>query len=124
MVCLDANVMLEIVEKRAGWQACRNYLADLTDDLAITMLTVHLMMYFAEKDRLDWRAVKAFLERYHWLPLMPTDANWAFVRFDGKDFEDALQVGCALRAGCTRFATLDQTLAKKYKAALPIDLIK
>lgn len=81
-------------------------------------------MYYAERDKLRLPAVKTYLETFVWLAINEADGQWAFANYDGKDFEDALQIGCALREQCSTFVTLDQKLAKKHKAHLPIKLIK
>jgi predicted nucleic acid-binding protein len=55
--------------------------------------------------------------------VVDADAQWAFMNFQGKDFEDALQVACALREDCSSFATLDELLAKKYKKDMTVWLL-
>ena len=125
MLCIDANVILEVIEKRTRSGVCQNFLeAAATGNKATTMLTLDLVMYFAEKDRLDLRLVKEYLDGFIWLPLMPQDAEWAFAHFDGKDFEDGLQVACALREDCNGFVTLDQALAKKYAKQITVRLLR
>lgn len=124
MLCIDANVILEVVEKRTRSETCQNFLeAATTGNKTTTMLTVDLVMYFAEKNRLDLKLVKKYLDGFIWLPLMPADAEWAFAHFNGKDFEDGLQVACALREGCSGFVTLDQGLAKKYAKQIAVTLL-
>lgn len=124
MICVDANVLLEVILIRDRTAQCEEYLERIMDNVAVTALTVDIVMYYAERHKLSWQTVKAYLDNYTLLPMMPNDIDWAFARFDGKDFEDALQVGCALREGCDRFVTLDQNLAKKYKNVLSVDLIR
>ncbi|MGH7158284.1 MAG: hypothetical protein ACREGD_04430 [Candidatus Saccharimonadales bacterium] len=67
---------------------------------------------------------KHFLDLFVWLPVLPEDGHAAFKRLEGNDFEDALQVACAVREGCKRFVTLDGGLAKKYKPDIKIDLLR
>ena len=66
--------------------------------------------------------VELLLGTFSWLPVLETDVAWARSRYQGKDFEDALQIACALREGCTKFVTLDQKLATKFSGPLSIDL--
>lgn len=123
MIFIDANVLLEIILKRARARACEQLLLN-DKNKAISTLTLDLVMYFVERDKLEWEPVKIFLESFSWLPVTDSDAQWAFLNFKGDDYEDALQVACAVREGCSRLATLDGPLAKKYAANIAIDLIR
>ncbi len=122
MIFVDANVLLEVIQKRIHAKTCEQFLSN-DEDKAISTLTLDLVMYFVERDKLPWKPIKSFLESFSWLPVTDADAQWAFTNFRGGDFEDALQVACALREGCATFVTLDQGLAKKYSGRLPIDLL-
>ncbi|MDQ2752748.1 MAG: type II toxin-antitoxin system VapC family toxin [Bacteroidota bacterium] len=122
MTFLDANVLLEVILKRTHAVTCEQLLSN-NEDKAISLLTLDLVMYFVERDKLAWVPVKAFLESFHWLPIIEADAQWAFAQFQGDDFEDALQVACALREGCDKFVTLDRALSKKYSKILAMDLL-
>jgi len=122
MICLDANVLLEIIEKRPRSAGCERYLTN-NEDKAISTLTLDLVMYFVERDKIEWRPVRTFLDSFTWLPSIDADAQWAFEHFGGQDLEDALQVACARREGCKKFATLDQSLAKKYANHIAVDLL-
>lgn len=123
MICIDANVILEIVEKRAHAAACEHLLKNTTEKRAISTLTLDLVMYFVERDKISLPPVKTFLESFTWLPVTEADAAWALAHFDGKDFEDGLQVACAMREQCSMLATLDKGLAKKYARHLPVKLV-
>ena len=123
MTFVDANILLEVILQRTHAGACEQFLSN-TEDKAISILTLDLVMYFIEKDKLPWEPVKHFLESFSWLPIVDADAQWAFVNFAGKDFEDALQVACAIREGCGRFVTLDGPLSKKYSQTIATDLIR
>jgi predicted nucleic acid-binding protein len=123
MTFVDANVLLEVILKRMRTAVCEEFLSN-HQDKAISTLTLDLVMYFVERDKLDWAPVKVFLESFSWLPIVEADAGWAFVQFGGDDFEDALQVACALREGCDTFITLDGPLAKKYSKNMAINLLR
>ncbi|MEI9913608.1 MAG: PIN domain-containing protein [Candidatus Saccharibacteria bacterium] len=123
MILIDANVLLEVILRRAHAKACEQLLIN-DKNKAISTLTLDLVMYFVERDKLEWEPVKVFLESFSWLPITDSDAQWAFMNFKGNDFEDALQVACAIREGCSRFITLDVPLSKKYAQNIAIDLIR
>lgn len=123
MIFVDANVLLEVILKRAKAETCEAYLRGGSDK-AISILTLDLVMYFIERDKLQWEPVKHFLESFVWLPIADADAQWAYANFKGDDFEDALQVACANREDCTSFATLDKSLAKKYSEVIKVELLE
>lgn len=119
---VDANVLLEVILRRARLATCENFLNN-NKDKAISTLTLDLVMYFVERNKLDWKPVKVFLEGFIWLSIIDADAQWAFAQFRGDDFEDALQVACAIREGCNIFVTLDGALSKKYSDNIAISLL-
>lgn len=123
MIFVDANVLLEVIQKRRYSAVCESLLSN-NEDKAISTLTLDLVMYFIERDKLSWEPVKAFLESFNWLPIVDADAQWAFINFKGDDFEDALQVSCAIREGCSSFATLDGSLSKKHAKDIEIQLLR
>lgn len=122
MIFVDANIALEVIEKRAHADACEQMLRN-SQEKAISLLTLDLVMYFLGRDKIAWEPVKTFLESFAWLPVTDADAQWAFAHFKGDDFEDALQVACAIRENCHEFTTLDKSLAKKYADIMPIELL-
>lgn len=123
MVCLDANVVIEIILDRHKAQVCRDYLNSVQEEVAITVLSLDLLLYYSESKKLHLPAVEEFLRLFIWLPMTDGDAEWAFRRFEGKDFEDALQIASAIREGCGTFVTLDKSLAKKYVADIKTKLL-
>ena len=123
MICLDANVLIEIILGRTHAQACRDYINSVQDDLAIKLLSLDLLLYFAKSNKLNLPAIEEFLRLYVWLPMTDGDAEWAFRRFAGTDFDDALQIATTIREACTMFVTLDKKLAKKYASDLPVKLL-
>lgn len=123
MTFVDANVLLEVIQKRTRLKACEQFLSN-DKSKAVSTLALDLVMYFVERDKLAWEPVKGFLESFSWLPVTDADAQWAFMNFKGDDFEDALQVACALREGCSGFVTLDGPLSKKYGQTMVINLIR
>ncbi len=123
MIFVDANVLLEVIQKQTRAKACEQFLSN-DKNKAISTLTLDLVMYFVERDKLPWESVKSFLESFSWLPVTDADAQWAFMNFKGDDFEDALQIACATREGCSRLVTLNRPLSKKYAQDIVIDLIR
>ena len=110
------------IEKRAHVDACKRILRN-GEEKAISILSLDLVVYFLEKDKISLEPAKGFLESFVWLPVTDADAQWAFAHFKGDDYEDALQVSCAIREGCNDFVTLDKSLARKYANTIPIELL-
>ena len=81
-------------------------------------------MYYAKANKLNLKNVELLLSTFYWLPVIQADVIWARARYQGKDFEDTLQVACAPREGCSKFVTLDKGLARKYAGKLQIELIR
>lgn len=123
MLFVDVSVLMEVIQKRAHLKICEQFLSN-DKNKAISTLSLDLVMYFVERDKLAWEPVKGFLESFSWLPITDADAQWAFLNFKGDGFEDAIQIACALREGCNSFVTLDRQLSKKYEEAMAIDLIR
>lgn len=122
MIFLDANVVLEIVLKdRPHLEAALTYLEKSSEDTAVSLLTVHLIMHFGRKQGIPDAILENIIGENELLSLTPDDYVWASLNGQGKDFEDALQVAVALRHKCTSFATLDKALARAY-AQYPIDI--
>ena len=123
MICVDANVVLELVQRRHRAAACEQFLSGV-QDAAISTLTLDVVMYFVERDKLDTERIRQFLDNFLWLPVTEADMHWAFEHYSTKDFEDAVQVACALRERCSKFVTLDQGLARTYADQISITLIR
>jgi len=123
MIFLDANILLEITLKdRIHAQQVQQYLSTVTAPTAISMLSVHLLMHFGRKGRVNDEFLHAVINENEILSLATEDYIWATSNERGPDFEDALQVASAIHAQCETFITLDKSLAKAY-ANLPMSII-
>jgi predicted nucleic acid-binding protein len=127
MICFDANVLIEIILDRGRADLCRARIEKARtakEDGSITILTFSHVMYYAEANKLNLKNVELLLRTFNLLPLIEVDVAWAGAHYQGKDFEDGLQVACALRENCSRFVTIDRSLAEKYSGQLQIELIR
>jgi predicted nucleic acid-binding protein len=116
-IFLDANVLLEIILGRDNEAIARKTLETRQNNLFISSLTAHLVVHFG-KILVDLPVLRQFLSDYTILSLEGVDFEWAFTNLRNNDFEDALQIGVAIRNGCTDFLTFDKDLYKAY-ADLP-----
>jgi predicted nucleic acid-binding protein len=114
---LDANVLLEIILSRENEATARKALEMGQSNLFISSLTAHLIVHFG-KALVALPVLRQFLSDYTILGLESVDFEWAFTNLRNDDFEDALQIGVAIRNGCADFLTFDKGLYKAY-ADLP-----
>jgi predicted nucleic acid-binding protein len=110
---LDANVLLEIILSRENEAMARKALETSQGNLFISSLTAHLIVHFG-KTLVALPILRQFLSDYTILGLESVDFEWAFTNLRNDDFEDALQIGVAIRNGCTDFLTFDKDLYKAY----------
>ncbi len=120
---LDANVLLELLQQRMKVVEVGEAIKDYQGcSMATSILCIDLVMYFVERDGGDKQVAYNFLASYEVLDMNDTDYAWAQDN-DRGDFEDALQVACALRHGCAKLLTLDKELAKNHNKHIAVELI-
>lgn len=119
---LDTNVLMEIFFKRPKYKQIQDFLESYSN-FYISFLTVHIVMYFSELEKLNPKDTFALLENFEILKNDQNTFDLAKDLYDGKDFEDALQIASCLNAGIDNFLTLDKNLAKKYSNKLNITLL-
>lgn len=123
MVFVDANIVLELIlPGRKKAKAVARILGQQSD-MALSMLSAHLIWHFGRLQGLPDDFLTKIIDDYKLLSVTEADYNWAKHNERGKDFEDALQVAIALKAGCDTFITLDGPLIKRY-IAQPINFLK
>lgn len=126
-VLIDTNVLMDILLDREHRAAAEKMVAQVMHEpgltLAVSILTVSTLLYYVEKDRLDKHAAHAFLANYKILDMNESDYLWAADN-DQNDFEDALQVACALRHNCHSILTLDKGLADNHRKHIITTLIR
>lgn len=121
-VFVDANVLLEsFLKGRKQDLKAQEYIA--SHDVVISPLTAHLFVYFGQKDGLILDVLFDLLKKHRFTDCGTTEVMWAVHNIQGNDFEDALQVACAVTNKCESFVTLDKNLAKRYKNFIKIDLL-
>ena len=121
-VCLDASVLLESVLKgRRNASKAQQYIG--SHDVMISPLTAHLFIYFGQKDGLSLDVLLDLLLKHRFTDFGTVEIIWSAKNHQGEDFEDALQIACALTSHCKEFVTFDKDLAKKYKKYIVVNLL-
>lgn len=116
MILLDANILLEmLIAGRAKKEVVYQWMEGNEENFCITMLSVHLVLYFGLKDNLTISEIKTFLADYPKIALLPEDYVAAMGFLKDKDHEDALQLAVAERIGCTGIVTLDKKFSQVYE---------
>lgn len=119
----DANILLEVIDDRKNAKKAVAALQKHADNACISALTGHLVMYFGPKAGATNKELEQFLLDYQMQPLGGAEFAWAFANGKDGDFEDALQIACAVSAGAEVFYTFDKALARRYKDRLPLEII-
>jgi predicted nucleic acid-binding protein len=120
---VDANVILEILLSRRLAPQCTTLLKDVSQQYAISALTVHIVWYMAEKYNLDQNKVDDVLAGWEILPITTTGVALARLRYGNKDFEDCLQAASAEEGNCDQIITIDKEFKKYSRTALPIKIV-
>lgn len=119
----DANVLLEIlIAQRPGKTAAIAALGEAKKAF-ISPLSVHLYVYFGKKEGYPVTQLSEEVLAYQITDMGPAVVQWAISHCKDDDFEDALQVGCAVMEGCNKFVTFDSKLAKRYSSYIDIQLL-
>ncbi|HEY6736592.1 MAG TPA: type II toxin-antitoxin system VapC family toxin [Candidatus Saccharimonadia bacterium] len=123
-ICLDANILLELLFARGRSPQVIQLLETMTEaQFWVSVLSVDLVMYFVEAERASKSVAWDFLRHYDVVDLTRSDLEWARDN-DGGDFEDALQIAVARRIGAQKFVTLDQSVAPMYGQFVPVVTVR
>src|ERR1035438_5014189 len=96
---IDTNVLLETVLKdRQYAEKAQEYIS--SRDVIISPLTAHLFVYFGKKDGLKLDLLLEMLAKHRFTDFGTNEVIWAIKNHQSDDFEDSLQIACALLQGC------------------------
>ncbi len=119
----DANVLLEILlpersNPDRAIQALRAASAQV-----VSPLTVHLYAHFGQKQGFELSQLLEDVSKYLISELGANEVAWAIKNHQGSDFEDALQVACALTSNAQVFVTFDKKLAENYQKFIKVKVL-
>ncbi len=121
-IFVDANVLLEtILQSREHAELARQYLS--TNRIIISPLTAHLLVYFGQKDGLKLDQLLNLLTKHKFSDFGTEQITWAIQNHQDNDFEDAIQVACAVTSEAQTFATFDKNLASKYQEFIKMQVL-
>lgn len=117
-IFLDANILLEVLlPGRPKATLAESY---IQKEVIVSPLSAHLYTYFGVKEGFSIDVLTRNLALLQYTNLGEGEIRWAIANCQGSDFEDALQVACAVMGGCELFVTLDKPLARKYQKFINI----
>ncbi len=120
-VFLDANILLEVLlPGRPKATLASSY---ARNEAVVSPLSAHLYVHFGKKEGYSVNALCNRLALLNYTSLGKAEIHWAISNCQDDDFEDALQVACAVLDGCELFVTLDKFLAHKYQKFIDIKLL-
>lgn len=121
-VFIDTNVLLEsVLRDRKHALKAQQYIG--THEVVISPLSAHLFVYFGKKDGLELDILLTMLLKHRFTDFGTGEVIWAVKNLRGDDFEDALQVACALSCGAKTFVTFDNKLAQNYREFISVDVL-
>jgi predicted nucleic acid-binding protein len=120
---LDANVLLELLLPGRAKTAAARQLVAHASGIVISPLTAHLYVHFGRKGGVSIHKLLQDVGRYNYTAFGVREITWAVANRQNDDFEDSLQVACAVLHGCARFVTLDAALAGKYRNLIDMKLL-
>lgn len=126
-VVIDANVLLELVIERTNAEKVKKFLVDQKkagNEVVLSALSAHLVYHFGSQ-YFQTSDIKKLLDGFEIIELSGDDFTNAFEVSLNDDFEDAVQLACAIRHGASEFVTFDKKLARDYKdfAVLKVRLL-
>jgi predicted nucleic acid-binding protein len=112
---LDTNVVLELLFKRQQVPILLPKLEQY-NQVYISFLTVHLIYHFGKKIQLEDWELNFILSRFKILNQGSNTYETAKQICKDQDFEDALQLACAIEGNIKDVITLDEKMKKLYSA--------
>lgn len=112
--CFDANVLLEVLLPKRLKPDIASEAIRRAKMPSISPLSAHLYVHFGKKENFEVSELITIVGQYQILDFGDQQVRWAIAHCRNDDFEDALQVACAVMGGCDTFVTFDKQLAKAY----------
>jgi hypothetical protein len=97
----------------------KEWLSANSEPLCISMLTVHLGLQFGKKFDFNQKELIALFKEYIVQDLTVDNYSTALDPIKGNDYENALQLVAAIRAGCNSIVTLGKKFAHRYEDIIP-----
>jgi predicted nucleic acid-binding protein len=123
-VFIDTTVLMELFFRRSNYELAAKSLMALSEEniVCASLLSVSTLLYYVEAEKFDKKIAHNFVRGFKILDMTEADYKWAEDNDQG-DFEDALQVACARRHGCSDLFTMDKKFGVMYDKYLSVRTI-
>ena len=127
-VFFDTNIMLDLIQERPGYEACARILQRQEDgdlEVFLSVLSVANIAYVLRKTVPSFLVIPTLKQISSVVHIVPMDDSQLqqSLLMDGPDFEDILQLSCAIANDCTVLLThnpRDFHIRKGLAAASPL----
>jgi predicted nucleic acid-binding protein len=116
---LDASGVLELFLIRSKVEGIKTLIQSF-DTIYITPITVGIVFYYAEREKLDMKLAEHLIQEFEILPMTQSTYDLALKIYNQKDMEDGLQVATCLENNIQTIITLDKDFQKKYQNLLTV----
>lgn len=122
-ICIDANILLDIVIKRDRYSRIVVKLQD--KDIYVSSSSIGIAYYYSRQAGLSNAEFREITRRMNIIAVDFGVIDGAYKLVGENDLEDAIQIQACLREGVTIFMTADRQLAKQYSyvQALTVELV-
>ena len=109
-VFFDTNIMLDLIQERPGYEACARILQHREDgeiDVCLSVLSMANIAYVLRKTVPPFLVIPTLKQISSVVRIVPMDDTQLqqSLLMDGPDFEDILQLSCAIANDCTILIT-------------------
>ena len=123
-ICIDANILLDIVIKRDRYSKVIVKLQD--KDIYVSSSSIGIAYYYSRKAGLSNAEFREITKKINIIAVDFGVIDEAHKLVGENDLEDAIQIQACLREGVTIFMTADKQLVKQYSFihALTVELVE
>jgi predicted nucleic acid-binding protein len=111
---LDASGVLELFLMRTKLESIKSIIQSF-DIIYITPITVGIVFYYAEREKLDMKLAEQLVQKFEILPMMQSTYDLALKIYNQKDMEDGLQVAACLENSIPTVITLDKVFKRNTR---------
>lgn len=124
MIFLDENILLELFLNRKKAREVEDLLLEkINEEFVISFLTADIFYHIGLKAGADFEDLQVSLKSFRVLECDQNTYHKVKLIKQNKDFEDFLQVACAIQHDVDEFYTLDLQLQKDYSKLLNIKTV-
>jgi len=121
-ICIDANILLDIVAKRDRYSAVIMLLKD--KEIYVSSSSIGIAYYYSRQSGISNTEFREITKNMNIIAVDAGIIDDAYKLALENDLEDAIQIQACLYVGVRTFMTADKQLAKQYSKAIKIELVE